>query len=37
MLFNYFYNIKDIFEKDFDYALKIYVFMTQTPPLKPQF
>ena len=32
MSFNYFYNIKDIFEKDFDNTLKTNVLMTQPPP-----
>ena len=34
MLFNYFYNTKDIFEKDFDNTLKINVLMTQSLPSK---
>ena len=32
MPFNYFYDIKDIFEKDFDNALKINVPMAQPLP-----
>ena len=32
MLFYYIYDIKDIFEKDFDNTLKTNVHMAQPPP-----